>query len=431
MKVFSSRSTGAGIVLGIVVLAGCRAQTDGPRQTGWEPGSQEGSSGPWEGRFGNSKAHKVALFGGDPETEAAVLAGLTWIARHQAPEGCWNAEFFSRRCEGTKCGGAGSAELTTGVTGLVLLAFLGAGLTHLSGDEVPDPRAPGRALGLGGTVKLGLEWLISRQGPDGRIGTDKDPKFMYGHAVATQALAEAWAMTGSAILKAPAQKAVDWLVAARTPGQAWRYSPRAGTNDSSITGWCVLALWVARRAGLAVPTSCFEGANTWLDSVTTEDHDVGYDSKTATGKVVIPDDSFLGYWADHDTLAAVAFLVKRLAGQTLPEARRKGFVARLVRDPPAWEGPRIDFVYWYWGSLALLQQDGPEGPQWRGWNEALKTAIVPHQRTAKEGCGRGSWSSDVERWSRGFGGEVYATAINVLTLEIYYRYPSIGTPPPK
>jgi hypothetical protein len=48
----------------------------------------------------------------------------------------------------------------------------------------------------------------------------------------------------------------------------------------------------------------------------------------------------------------------------------------------------------------------------------MKDALLPNQR--KGACEDGSWDP-VGEWCRG-GGRVYATAINVLTLEIYYRY---------
>ena len=37
-------------------------------------------------------------------------------------------------------------------------------------------------------------------------------------------------------------------------------------------------------------------------------------------------------------------------------------------------------------------------------------------------CEDGSWDPAVDKWGS-IGGRVYATAINVLTLEVYYRYP--------
>lgn len=51
----------------------------------------------------------------------------------------------------------------------------------------------------------------------------------------------------------------------------------------------------------------------------------------------------------------------------------------------------------------------------------MKKALVPSQKTRKDGCQDGSWSPEVDRW--GFaGGRVYVTAVNTMSLEVYYRY---------
>jgi len=52
---------------------------------------------------------------------------------------------------------AGRPRFDTGDTGLALLAFLGAGFSHLSRDEFPDPARPGKTLRFGDTVKNGLK----------------------------------------------------------------------------------------------------------------------------------------------------------------------------------------------------------------------------------------------------------------------------------
>jgi hypothetical protein len=81
----------------------------------------------------------------------------------------------------------------------------------------------------------------------------------------------------------------------------------------------------------------------------------------------------------------------------------------------------VVYVYWYYGTLAVFQMDGPEGALWKRWNEALKSALVTNQRTARHGCLNGSWDPSEDRWGME-GGRVYATAINSLSLECYYIY---------
>ena len=75
--------------------------------------------------------------------------------------------------------------------------------------------------------------------------------------------------------------------------------------------------------------------------------------------------------------------------------------------------------YWYYGSIAMFQLGGP---YWKAWNGALKNALIPTQK--RMGCNNGSWDP-AGAWG-GAGGRVYATAINVLTLEVYYRYKRVS-----
>ena len=100
--------------------------------------------------------------------------------------------------------------------------------------------------------------------------------------------------------------------------------------------------------------------------------------------------------------------------------------AVLAKDPPVWdaEGKTIDFYYWYYASLALGQYDAPAGVAWTTFDKAMLRALVPSQEI--DGCRVGSWDPAVDRWGS-VGGRVYATAINVLTLEVYYRYGHVFT----
>ncbi|OHB76885.1 MAG: hypothetical protein A2Z34_10115 [Planctomycetes bacterium RBG_16_59_8] len=52
----------------------------------------------------------------------------------------------------------------------------------------------------------------------------------------------------------------------------------------------------------------------------------------------------------------------------------------------------------------------------------MKDALIKNQNKRTDGDKWGSWEP-LDRWSPK-GGRVYATAINCLTLEVYYRYAS-------
>jgi CRISPR-associated protein Csd2 len=66
---------------------------------------------------------------------------------------------------------------------------------------------------------------------------------MYNHALATLALAEAYSLSGDARLVEPVQGGVAFLTSAQQPEGGWDYWPHTThRNDSSITGWAVMAL---------------------------------------------------------------------------------------------------------------------------------------------------------------------------------------------
>ncbi len=376
-----------------------------------------GGGGRKGGPFGGRVDRNVGIGGGSIVTESAVLAGLRWLSRHQKPDGSWDTDGFTSQCgrhlRGA-CGGPGYPEYDTGNTGMALLAFLGAGYTHLSRDTYDG-------ICFGTVVKKGIQWLMANQDSEGCIGGRSAAKYMYNHSIAALALSEAYGLTGTGLFKDNAQRSIDFLLSAQNPGQGWRYSARSGDTDSSVTGWCVMALKSAEISGLSVPASGYAGARAWFDAVTNEDYDVGYNSREAVGPVVVQGKT--EHFADHDALVAIAVMSRIFIDKKQGDPRLRGGAERLIRDLPVWDGPKIDFYYWYYASLALFQFDGPRGRCWTSWNENMKNALVTSQKKASEGCLSGSWDP-IDRW--GFeGGRVYATAINVLTLEVYYRYDNV------
>ena len=96
-----------------------------------------------------------------------------------------------------------------------------------------------------------------------------------------------------------------------------------------------------------------------------------------------------------------------------PEIRRS--ILHVSKNQPRWSPRTVNYYYWYYGTYAMFQF---AGPKWKTWNKAMLSALLPHQRNG--GCEDGSWDG-VGEWCAP-GGRVYATAINVLTLEIYYRF---------
>lgn len=376
-----------------------------------------GGGGGGGGRYGSrlgGKRNLVARGGGGGETEDAVLAALKWLSRHQGADGSWKITGYIGECKkiqkyaaGANCSpNPGHEDFDSGVTGLSLLAFLGAGYSHLSKDTYDG-------ICFGDVVRKGLQWMMSHQDPEGCIGSRNAQKYMYNHTICALALSEAFGLTGSNLFKDQAQKAVDFVIAAQNPGKGWRYSYKCGDNDSSVTGWAAMVLKSSEISGLTFPRTGYDGCRALFDEFTEEAYGrVGYTHK-GTGKVFVP--GMNEQFDHHEALTAIGVMSRIFMDKNKSDPRLTAGCDLLLRDKPKWDGNSIDFYYWYYASLALFQFDGPSGPKWKAWNEDMKTSLVKNQNTSSSGCKSGSWET-IDRWS-GEGGRVYCTAINALTLE--------------
>ncbi|HEX5053059.1 MAG TPA: hypothetical protein VFZ65_14895 [Planctomycetota bacterium] len=342
--------------------------------------------------------------GGCPQKN--IDAALEWLARHQDGDGRWDCDGFMKHdVDGEPCDGPGNAVHDVGVTGLALLAMLGDGNSLRQGRYRDQ-------------VRRATLWLRDQQQENGRIGGAAASDFVYDHAIATYALCEAFGLSAYETLRPTAQGAIDYLQAHRNPYGAWRYQPRDGDSDTSVTGWCVLAMCSGKHFGLQIDDNALRLADTFLESCTSPDGQVGYRragelSARRPGKhgVLFPPER-------TDALTAVGLFCRFFLGQDPAERPvMRGAAGRLQARVPSWDSKAgvIDFYYWYYGSYAMFQVGGPA---WREWAKALGRAILPTQLTA--GNAKGSWDP-IDAWGED-GGRVYSTAILALTLQVYYRY---------
>jgi len=365
-----------------------------------------GIGGGRAGAYGQRRGKgSLAREGGSPGTESAVTAALRWLHFHQDKNGQWDQDGFQKNCDtrkGTSCDGQGTSQYDVCCSSIALLAFLGNGHTHRVGLFKK-------------TVKRGLDWLVSQQQGDGSLGPRLAESWLYNHAIGTMALCEAYAVTRDYRLKAPAQKAVDYIRQGQNSGLGWKYEPQSGRNDTSVTGWMVLALKAAKTAGLSVDKSMFDGAINWFDRATNTAGKCGYMRPGDDGSVIRGVNE---HHAKLPTMTGVAVICRIFCGQKRQDSKILRGVDILMSNLPNWNKPKndkVDMYYWYYATYAMFQYGGQN---WHKWNTAMKKALLDTQRVG--GCADGSWDP-VGKWGM-VGGRVYATAINALTLEIYYRY---------
>ena len=349
--------------------------------------------------------------GSTQDTEEAVLAALEWLGNHQSPDGMWDADGFASMCKKNTCGGPGNALNDVGLTGLSLLCFLGAGYTHERGT-------------FRDTVKDGLVYLLAVQDESGCFGDRLGQHFLYNHACAALAMAEAYGMTQAKAFKEPAQRGIDFVLKAQNPYAAWRYDyPPSGDNDTSVTGWMIMVLKSGVMAGLKIDTAALDNALTFVDEVT--DPVTGRTGYTQQGQLPSRMPSLMDRFPAErsESLTAVGLVARIFAGRTLAgdPMISKG-ADLLVSKLPSWDpaAGSIDFYYWYYATLAMFQVGGQ---RWEKWNQALKTALLDRQRLNPDEDEYGSWDP-LDPWAIE-GGRIYATALNCLSMEVYYRYPRV------
>ena len=329
-------------------------------------------------RQGSARGRGVAQNGGSAASEAAVERGLEWLARHQAADGSWRFDLSGCQCNGG-CSFPGTVTSTTAATGIALLPFLGAGSTHEQGKH--------RA-----TVTQGLYYLMSRMQPTPR-GGDLGEGTMYGHGVATLALAEALGMTGDQMLVSYVRDAVRFSETAQDlHGGGWRYLP-GQAGDTTVTAWQLAALKSAALAGVPVPSPTIDGVCRFLDRVQVR-HGEGY-----------------GYLAPQDRpcTSAVGLLCRIYTAWPEGATIDRG-LARLAKPGP---GPEDVYQNYYLAQALLLRGH----PAWKRWNARNRDLLVARQATW--GHEAGSWAfADADTRP---GGRLGHTALAVLTLEVYYR----------
>lgn len=430
--------------------------------------------------------------GGGPIKE--VEAGLAWLAAHQSPDGSWEWKNHTARCanhaapacdHGIKFDDPAGRHFTPGLSGLCTLAFLASAYHHQDVRPSASSAYRVRHAKYQPAMKAAIKYLLDLQDPDGAIGRrvrgreqpdDEDPEgYMYNHAICTLAICDALALTGDEQLAVPAQQAIDFLQRAqdRRGGGGWDYFP-TGTlpadakrmhpryhkrSDLSISGWAVMALKVARSAGLKVDPGTLSAARGFVREMSKGSNP---EPKYAAGW-------FQGYGqasvakalqeAEANDLTSRKGQLERIKKELdagLPGESRRGVamtsvaaVAGLFLGEPA-DAPVMKrrlkhmlalypdakklrerrpgivnhghtYYYWYHGTLAFWNVDDVQWTQW--WDDHLKGELLGLQ--VQTGPAAGSWPP-LDPVYGDYAGRLYSTSLAVLTMEVFYRYTTLA-----
>ena len=336
-------------------------------------------------RGGNPAAAKRGM---TEESEAAVNLGLEWLARQQAGTGEWQGGY------------------EVGVTGLALLAFLGAGHTHKDFGPYKE------------TVRRGLDWLrmdLSRGGEGPKKPPDRDVRpnhgrglrqavqpsqpgrfaqmvTFYEQGIATMALCEAYGMTKDRELKEPARIALQCVLNNMGPDGGYGYGGPG--DDVHVTSFQVMAIKSGELAKFTVSAESKQKLVAYYDRALRPDGTTGYTSLAQGG----------GSRTGARTAVNLFSRVFLDCDHKSPECIR---IAEVLHQA----GPQLGNVFQvYDGTFAMFQMGGK---YWKEWNQRFRDGVILLQ--VKDGPQAGSWPG-------GRGGTACNTALYIMSLEVYYRY---------
>jgi len=351
---------------------------------------------------GRSEAGRKKLlreFGGKygSEAEKAVVRGLDWLELAQCENGSW---------------GVGKSKSMTArqerarLTGLALLAYLAHGETPQSAQ-------------YGETVQRAIHYLLGEQDkktgrfcPFSKTIGSHDDIGVYGHAIATYALAEAYGLTRTPMLRVPVVRGVQVILDGQQAGGGWdhRYQHEKW-SDLSVTGWQVQALRAAKTAQVDLQglEEALRKSVPFVQSMHEGEGKFFYrtGNKKPSGGL--------------DYMTGAAVLCMQLAESNRVDEVRAGLGYLKEIECSDWKGgwektgknKSFNIAYeWYYNTQAIFQKGGSK---WSSWNNHFAPMLIEAQDAS------GAWKPPSEKDGKLSKDIIYTTDFCILSLEVYYR----------
>ena len=325
-------------------------------------------------------AQEVSPATADPLTEIEIVNQVTdaidraqdYLASKQGKDGAWTGN--------------------NAANALALLSFLGRG--HVPG------RGPYYQ-----HLERGKRFVLSTQRADGLFVSPKGHSNgpMYEHALATLAVAEMYGMAADPQTRSKLHKAVQLIVRVQSPNGGWRYKPKPGDHDLSVTVMQIVALRAANNANVPVPATTIDKAIGYVRSCAHKDGGFTYQP----GRKDI-----------RPAMSAAGILSLQLLGQ-YQDPTIKPALDYLAKMPVEWKKGRIRyFCYFHYYAIQAHYQAG--GSYWSNWHPRVREMFLSRQNAD------GSWdvpAGTAESNTKVVGpNKIYWTAMASLVLEIYLHF---------
>jgi hypothetical protein len=310
----------------------------------------------------------------EKKVDQSLVRALRYLSTEQQTNGAWQIS---------------SSRDSTAATSLAVMSFMAAG-------HVPGEGPYGRQL------ERGIDWVISKQKPNGMLVFEQGHGPMYSHGISTLMLAEVAGMVGKKQGK-PVRRALEKAIRLILDAQnvrkngrdsgGWRYNPTSTDSDLSVTGWQLLALRAAKNIGCDVPADSIDNAVAYVKRLSVSGNNgFGYQSangatptRTGTGIVCL---EICGEHHSPEALGAADFLLAKPL--------------------------HFNTSYFYYGvyycSVGMFKVGGR---YWESTRDHLVPILLDNQSAD------GSWTG---RSSDAGHGPVYCTSMSVLALAVEYRY---------
>ncbi|MGA2496842.1 MAG: prenyltransferase/squalene oxidase repeat-containing protein, partial [Tepidisphaeraceae bacterium] len=249
-------------------------------------------------------------------------------------------------------------------------------------------------------VTAGVNFLLGAIKPDGFISYGGGTN-MYGHGIASIALAEVYGQTRDVRIRPKLEAAIKLIISCQNDQGGWRYAPRRGDADISVTVLQVVALRAAKNGGLDVPQPTIDRAVAYVRSCFDE-HLGGFAYQPRSGP---------GF---ARTAAAIYSL--QVCGQ-YDDPRVKRGSEYLFKN----KADRQWFTYGNFYAAPAQYMIG--GETWEKWYGDMRDLLL--KTTDQNGLMRvqGELVSWEPKWDGGGRvGTIYSTAVYTMILAMPYHY---------
>ena len=321
--------------------------------------------------------------GGNRKCEDAVVKALQWLKANQEEDGSWSHK-------------AGTDQYRAAMTGFAVLAFLG----HCESPNSPE---------FGEAVGAGIIFLIDvGMKNDGKLTTaGAGSHWVYEHAIATYALAEAYTFCLGLDINIPdldkiTKKAGDIVMKGQSESGSWVYNYGKAGGDNSVGYWQLQAVKACHLTGLWDGESTFKKvyskAREWFSKVQGSDGTFGYRADPK----------------QSPALTGGGVLCLQMIGLRDSKAAKAGidYVTESIKDQKLHLG---QLYYHYYNAQAMINHGGSE---WKKYNKFFRDDLLDLQNKD------GSWPAS---GGHGAMNPVMATCLSTFMLEVYYRFlPATG-----